>query len=135
MAAAAEAKGAASIRGLDLLDQVDYRLVQTAEEKEQVYNLRYKAYLREGAVLPSGSGRVTDEYDDLPNSFIFGVYVDGELYSSIRISILSSQWRQSLSAGMFSALINTGPDRGQAIVGPTRFVAEPAKLRPLPPLP
>jgi hypothetical protein len=135
MAAAAEAKGAASIRGLDLLDQVDYRLVQTAEEKEQVYNLRYKAYLREGAVLPSGSGRVTDEYDDLPNSFIFGVYVDGELYSSIRISILSSQWRQSLSAGMFSELINPELDRGKVIVDPTRFVADHEKARRFPALP
>src|SRR6185312_15091345 len=34
-------------RSSDLLDQVDYRLAQTPEEKEEIYNLRYRAYLRE----------------------------------------------------------------------------------------
>ncbi|MET0220311.1 MAG: hypothetical protein ABW213_06630, partial [Tardiphaga sp.] len=64
---------------MDLLDHVDYRLALTAEEKEEVYDLRYRAYLREGAILPSEAGRVTDEYDDLANSFIFGIYIGGEL--------------------------------------------------------
>jgi N-acyl-L-homoserine lactone synthetase len=135
MVAAAEAKSAASTRDLDLLDNVDYRLVQTAEDKEQVYRLRYRAYLREGAILPSDSGRVTDEYDDLPNSFIFGVYVGGELCSSIRISVLTSQWRESLSAGMFSDLIYPELDEGKVIVDPTRFVADYEKARRLPALP
>ena len=40
-------------RSSDLLDQVDYRLAQTPEEKEEIYNLRYRAYLREGAVKES----------------------------------------------------------------------------------
>ena len=95
MAAAAEAKSAASMRGLDLLDHVDYRLVQTAEEKEQVYNLRYRAYLREGAIQPSADERVVDQYDDAPNTWTFGVYVGDELYSSIRINIATSEWRIS----------------------------------------
>jgi N-acyl-L-homoserine lactone synthetase len=123
------------MRGLDLLDHVDYRLVQTAEEKEQVYHLRYRAYLREGAILPSDSGRVTDEYDDLPNSFIFAVYIGGELCSSIRISVLASQSRQSLSAGMFPDLIYPELDKGKVIIDPTRFVADHAKARRLPALP
>ena len=47
-------------RSSDLLDQVDYRLAQTPEEKEEIYNLRYRAYLREGAVKESPEQRVTD---------------------------------------------------------------------------
>lgn len=123
------------MRGLDLLDHVDYRLVQTSEDREQIYRLRYRAYLREGAILPSYSGRVTDQYDDLPNSFIFGVYVGGELCSSIRISILTPQWRESLSAGMFQDLIYPELDQGKVIVDPTRFVADYEKARGLPALP
>jgi N-acyl-L-homoserine lactone synthetase len=135
VSAAAEAKSAASMWGLDLLDHVDYRPVQTAEDKEQVYRLRYRAYLREGAILPSDSGLVTDEYDELPNSFIFGVYVGGELCSSIRISVLTSRWRESLSAGMFSDLIDPELDQGRVIVDPTRFVADHEKARRFPALP
>ena len=51
------------------LEHVDYRLAETPAEKDEIYRLRYRAYLREGAILPSESGRVTDRYDDLPNNF------------------------------------------------------------------
>ena len=53
-------------RSSDLLDHVDYRLAKTPGEKEEIYNLRYRAYLREGAVKESPEQRVTDQYDDLP---------------------------------------------------------------------
>jgi N-acyl-L-homoserine lactone synthetase len=119
----------------DALDNVDYRLALTAEDKDEIYRLRYRAYLREGAILPSASERVTDAYDDLPNSFIFGVYVDGELYSSIRISVLNSQWRKSLSSDMFADLLDPELDRGKVIVDPTRFVADYEKARLFPALP
>jgi hypothetical protein len=119
----------------DALENVDYRLALTAEDKDQIYRLRYRAYLREGAILPSASERVTDDYDDLPNSFIFGVHVDGELYSSIRISVLNSQWRKSLSSDMFADLLDPELDRGKVIVDPTRFVADHEKARLFPALP
>src|SRR6516165_6627946 len=101
MVSAAEAKSAASMRGLDLLDHVDYRLVQTTEEKDQIYNLRYRAYLREGAIQPRTDERVVDQFDDLPNTWTFGVYVGGELYSSIRINVATSEWRTSPSVEVF----------------------------------
>ena len=40
-------------RGAELLTDVDYHLAETAAEKEEIYNLRYRAYLREGAVKES----------------------------------------------------------------------------------
>jgi hypothetical protein len=135
MKSAAGAAADALERKADPLENVDYRLAVTPEDKDRIYRLRYNAYLREGAILPSESGRVTDEYDDLPNSFIFGVYVDDELYSSIRISILTPDWRESLSAGMFSDLIYPELDRGKVIVDPTRFVADYEKARRFPALP
>ncbi|WP_316171490.1 N-acyl amino acid synthase FeeM domain-containing protein [Bradyrhizobium sp. SZCCHNRI1058] len=119
----------------DVLENVDYRLALTAEDKDEIYRLRYRAYLREGAILPSPSERVSDEYDDLPNSFIFGVYVNGELYSSIRISVLNSQWRRSLSSDMFADLLHPELDRGKVIIDPTRFVADHEKARLFPALP
>ena len=73
MGSAAEKSSAAAGKRLDLLDQVDYRLARTPAEKEEIYNLRYRAYLREGAVKPSADQRVTDQYDDMPNSWTFGV--------------------------------------------------------------
>ncbi|MCP3461182.1 hypothetical protein [Bradyrhizobium sp. CCGUVB23] len=122
-------------RTWDPMENVDYRLVETPEEWEEVNSLRYRAYLREGAILPSESERVTDRYDDLPNSFTFAVYIRGELYSSIRISVLTPKWRDSLSSEMFSDLLHPELDRGKIIIDPTRFVADPEKVKKFPELP
>jgi hypothetical protein len=130
-----EASPLAFARGPEQLDHVDYRLAQTQAEKEQVYNLRYRAYLREGAVAESAEQRVTDQYDDLPNSWTFGVYIGGELCSSVRISVLSSEWRQSCSAEAFGEILYPRLDRGEVIIDPARFVADPDRARRTPELP
>jgi hypothetical protein len=119
----------------DPLEHVDYRRIETQEEKDEIYHLRYRAYLREGAILPSLAERVTDRYDDLPNNFIFGVYIHGELLSSIRVSVLTAQWRGSPSSEMFSDMLHPELERGKLIIDPTRFVADPDKARRFPDLP
>ena len=86
----------------DPLDQVDYRLARTPEEKDEIYKLRYRAYLREGAIQPSADGRVIDQFEDAPNAWTFGVYFHGQLYSWIRVSVLTSEWRMSPWSKLFS---------------------------------
>src|SRR5258707_13221236 len=107
-----EAPSTAFGRGADLLEQVDYRLAETPEEKEEIYNLRYRAYLREGAVKESPEQRVTDQYDDLPNSWTFGFFLLGELSTSVRISLLTPQCRHSGSNEAFADILNPRRDRG-----------------------
>jgi hypothetical protein len=135
MRSVADVSTAVLARSPDLRDQVDYRLARMPEEKEAIYNLRYRAYLREGAVKESPDQRVTDQYDDLPNSWTFGVYLHGELHSSVRISVLTSEWRQSCSAEAFGEILHPRLDRGEIIIDPARFVADPDKARRLPELP
>ena len=122
-------------RGSGLLDNVDYRLAQTPEEKEEIYHLRYRAYLREGAVEPSADQRVIDQYDDAPNAWTFGIFIQGELCSSVRISVLTSEWRMSCSAEAFGDILHPRLDRGEIIIDPTRFVADPEKAKRFPELP
>src|SRR6266436_6633137 len=135
MRSAAETTTAALKRGVNLLEKVDYRLAQTPDEKEEIYRLRYRAYLREGAVKESAEQRVTDQYDDLSNSWTFGVYLGDELHSSVRISVLTSEWRQSCSAEAFGEVLMPRLDRGEVIIDPARFVADPTKAGRLPELP
>lgn len=135
MKSAAEARSMVTKFDLSLLDHVDYRLVQTAEDKERVYRLRYRAYLREGAVSASVDERVTDQFDELPNAWTFGVYFDGTLYGSVRISVLTSIWRRSSSAETFGDIVLPRLDRGQVIVDPSRFVADPDRVKRFPELP
>ena len=129
------ASSLAFTRGPEHLEHVNYHLAQSAAEKEQIYNLRYRAYLREGAVAESPAQRVTDQYDDLPNSWTFGVFIDGLLCSSVRISVLTSEWRKSCSAEAFGEILHPRLDRGEVIIDPARFVADPERARRSPELP
>ena len=135
MRSAAKPTTAATGRLLDPLDQVDYRLAQTPEEKEAIYRLRYRAYLREGAIQPSAEQRVVDQFEDAPNAWTFGVFFHGELYSSIRISVLTSEWRMSPSVELFGDVLHPKLDQGLVFIDSTRFVADPDKARNFPELP
>jgi N-acyl amino acid synthase FeeM len=135
MRPAAEPTTAVRGRSSDLLDQVDYRLAQTPQEKEEIYNLRYRAYLREGAIRPSDDERVIDQYDEAPNAWTFGVYFQGVLHSSIRVSVLTSEWRMSPSVELFGDVLHPELDKGQVFIDSTRFVADPEMARNLPELP
>src|SRR5258708_8654365 len=134
MRSAAEPTTAASGRNSDLLDQVDYRLAETPAEKEEIYNLRYRAYLREGAIRPSADQRVIDQFEDAPNAWTFGVYFQGELYSSIRVSVLTSEWRMSPSVELFGHILHPKTDQGLVFIYFTPFVAYPHKARNFPAL-
>lgn len=135
MRSAAEQTTVASGRIWDPLDHVDYRLAETPAEKEEIYNLRYRAYLREGAIRPSADQRVVDQFEDAPNAWTFGVYFHGELYSSIRVSVLTSEWRMSPSVELFGDVLHPRLDQGQVIIDSTRFVADPDKAKNFPELP
>lgn len=135
MKSGAEPHTPRSVRGSALFDRVDYRIVETAEEKDRIYALRYRAYLHGGLILPSESQRVSDRYDDAPNAWTFGIYVDGELCSSVRLHILTPEWRMSYATELFGDLLHPRLDQGEVFVDPARFVADPVKHQRFPELP
>jgi hypothetical protein len=121
-------------RGLDLLDHVDYRLCETDADKEEVYRLRYKAYLNEDTIEPRSDQRLADRYDDEPNSWIFGVYFDGVLASSIRVSVATPEMPNSPSATVFPEFLEPKLAEGKIIIDPNRFVADPVRAVRVPEL-
>jgi hypothetical protein len=123
------------LRGSGLFDRVDYRLIETPEERDSVYLLRYRAYLHGGLISPSESRRIIDSYDDAPNAWIFGIYLDGELCSSIRIHVLTSEWRMSYPTELFGDVLHSRLDRGEVFIDPARFAADPEKAKKFPELP
>ena len=125
----------ASPRGLDLLDRVDYRLCETEAEREEIYRMRYRAYLNDDIIAPRGDRRLTDCFDDAPNSWTFAVYFDGALASSLRISVATPEMPATPSMEVFSDVLEPFLAQGKIIVDPTRFVADPSRARKMPELP
>lgn len=135
MKSGAEARASLSVRGGALFDRIDYRPIETPAEKDQLYLMRYRAYTHGGLIPLSESERYSDRYDDAPNAWTFGIYVDGELYSSIRLHVLTSEQRMSCTTDLFGDILNPRLDRGEVFVDPARFVADPDKAQRFPELP
>ena len=127
MRSVAEARTSLFVPETGLSDRVDYRLMETPEEKDCIYLMRYRAYMHGGLISPSEARRIIDSYDDAPNAWIFGIYVDGELCSSLRLHILTSESRMSYSTELFGDVLNSRLDRGEVFVDPARFAADPEK--------
>jgi N-acyl-L-homoserine lactone synthetase len=122
-------------RVMTLLDRVDYRQAVSETEKDAVYRLRYEAYLRERAIGPSFARRLSDRFDDLDNCFIFGVFVEGRLVSSIRLHVTSRSYPDLPAAAVFSDILAPEIDAGRTIIDPTRFVVDYQAARAYPELP
>src|SRR5581483_20259 len=128
MSALAAAQGQTAGSFIDrvdrLLERTDYRRADTAEERSAIFRLRHEAYLREGAIVPRLSGEFTDPFDDEENAWIFGVYVDGALASSIRLNITVPGASRFPTLDVFPDALSRGVVEGKCFVDPTRFVAD-----------
>jgi hypothetical protein len=135
MKSGAEPRTLPVLRGSGLFDRVDYRLIETPEERDSVYLMRYRAYLHGGLISPSESRRIIDSYDEAPNALIFGIYLDGELCSSLRLHVLTSECRPSYTTELFGDVLHGRLDRGEVFIDPARFAADPEKAKRFPELP
>lgn len=109
---------------IDLLDRVEYRRVPPEVQYDPVYRLRYEAYRREEFIPINSDEMVRDEFDELPNAYCFGVYIDGELVSSVRFHHLTPEFRTSPSHSVFPDILDPLLDQGLTILDPGRFTAD-----------
>jgi hypothetical protein len=100
---------------MQLLEHVDYRLITGGEDLEAIYRLRYKSYLRSGMCGPIASGMFEDRWDNLPNSYRFGVYCYGELVSTIRFHYISREHPNSPSVDAYPEILIERLARGETL--------------------
>lgn len=118
------AEGSFSRNVADLVARVTYRRIETEEDRRAVYRLRYDCYLREGAIAENESGLFEDDLDHTPNVSIFGLYLDGELASSIRVHVATPEQPIAPALAVFGDILGARIAAGETIVDPTRFVVD-----------
>lgn len=118
----------------DLVGRVEYRRIVSSEDKQAVFWLRYECYLREGAISPNLTQSFEDDFDSSPNVWIFGLYLDGHLASSIRVHIATSEHPIAPALSVFGDILGERIARGETIVDPTRFVVDQELSRQYPAL-
>lgn len=107
---------------LKYLQEADYRVADSKEDREAIFKLRYDAYMREGAIQPNNTGLYHDAYDDMDNCWIFGIFLNNLLASSIRCHIISPDSPKGPALDVFPDIVRPMLDQGQTLIDPTRFV-------------
>ena len=107
-----------------LSDRIDYRLANSEKQREAIFRLRYQAYVRDGTISPNSSRTFSDVYDETGNVYLLGLYIDGELASSIRLHAASSKHPKFPSLEVFADVLQPELDAGKVIVDTSHFVAD-----------
>lgn len=110
---------------LNVLERVEYRVCESGEDLEAIYRLRYESYLKAGLLTPNASRMVTDSFDDLPNSYRFGVFYDGHLVSTLRLHTVDAVHTLSPSTEIFGDVLLPRIAAGETFLDPSRFAADP----------
>jgi hypothetical protein len=119
-------------RLLDLLDRIDYRLAVTDEDREAIFKLRYEAYTRESGLSPRFDRRLSDRYDDVDNTSVFGMYIDGVLATTIRVTVVSAGTPDCPALEVYQDLLEPFLKEGKILIDPTRHANSEAAMKAYP---
>ncbi len=84
---------------------IECELANTAEDRTEVYRLRYGCYFRKGSIAPRADRRFSDRFDDTPNHFSFLVRgAAREPLATVRISVVKPGlgWTESPAGSVFA---------------------------------
>ena len=119
---------------LELLDRVEYRRVETGEDMEEVARIRFKAY-KMADILPLKGNTLIDDIDFDSHAYVFGIYYEERLISTVRLHHVTPEHRVSSSGSIFPNEINAFLDAGMSLIDPVRLAADPLVLREMPAIP
>ncbi len=107
-----------------LIASVDYRRADSHAQREAIRRLRDQAYRREVAISTDSATTFIDSYDETDNAHIFGLYIGGELASSLRLHVGSKSQLTFPSLEVFPEYLRPELDAGKVFIDTTRFVAD-----------
>ena len=108
-----------------LAAKIEFKRADSEQEREAIFRLRYKSYIREDAIPANASGLFTDHDDEVENSYLIGAYIDGELATSLRLTVASKDGIPDCpSLHVFPDVLQPFLDDGKVLVDTTRFVTD-----------
>ena len=115
---------------LQLMDEIEYRRVETMEDLEEVGMLRAKAY-RAHKVMDR-KGPIVDEIDHHSHAHVFAIYYRERMISTIRLHHVVSEHRHGTSIDIFPDILNPLLDQGMTFIDPVRHASDPELMGELP---
>ncbi len=118
-----------------MLEHTEYRRCDKGEDLEDIYRLRYRSYRSNDMVPESEAATIHDDLDETDNVYRFGVYIDQQLVSTLRIHILDGQHLRGPSTSAFGDVVLPMLAKGDTLIDPSRFAADPEWSRIYPQIP
>ncbi|ESZ22908.1 hypothetical protein [Mesorhizobium sp. L2C084A000] len=118
-----------------MLERTEYRRCDKGEDLEDIFRLRYKSYRSNDMVPDNENHTIHDELDEAPNVYRFGVYIDQELVSTLRIHHVTLATPMSPSTKAFGDIVMPMLRDGLSFICPSRFASDPEWSRVYPQIP
>lgn len=118
-----------------LLEHVEYRLVRSEEDFQEVGKLREASYNSREFIDSDKFPSLLDAEDHFDGRWVIGVYIDEKLVSTIRIHLVTPDNRHGPSLEYFPEVANAILDSGQSYIDPSRFASDPHMVWQYPMLP
>jgi len=122
-------------RLFNVMDRVEYRRIESLEDMEDVSRLRRKAYSKANYQVPADGDMFVDEIDFDPQAYVFGIYCDEQLISTIRIHHVTPNHRVCASRVVYPEVVDSFLDAGMTLIDPVRHASDPDLFDDLPALP
>lgn len=110
---------------LEMLERIEYRRCESGEDLEAVYRLRYRAYHEHGLLDTIIDGKLVDHLDETPNCYCFGIFMDGQLVSTVRLHHLTRDVPVSPVMTVFGDRLMPRLAAGETFIDPSRLAIDP----------
>lgn len=110
---------------MDMLERIEYRRCESGEDLEAVYRLRYKAFHSHGLLDTIIGGKLVDHLDETPNCYSFGVFMDGQLVSTVRLHHLTREVPAAPIMTVFGDRLMPRLAAGETFIDPSRLATDP----------
>lgn len=119
-----------SLAVLDLMDELEYRRIVSAEDLEAVGKLRTKSYNSFG--IMDRDGPIIDALDRHSHARVFALYYRGTMISTIRLHHVVAAHRLGTSYDIFPDVLDPLLDQGMSFIDTVRHASDPDVIGELP---
>jgi hypothetical protein len=115
---------------LEIMDDIEYRRVESAEDLEEVGRLRSRAYKSQKVM--DRDGPIIDDIDFHSHAHVIAIHYRERLISTIRLHHVVPEHRYGTAHDIFPDILDPLLDQGLTFIDPVRHASDPDILNELP---
>ena len=119
----------------ELLPVVEYRKMDQIEDRLAVQQMRLAGFRESFDIVEGWQGFDDAEYENNLNNHTIGIFVGGQLASSIRITVITSEIQNAWAVDIFNKELQPKLDAGYVLIEVSRLVVDPLIATQMPELP